>query len=177
MRDLSQLASYQQRALHFSQTLESIRVSCYTTLNETTHSCLRCTIRYFTSRVSTNCQSLLWKHRALPGDAREICQQIVDRLWYGDFYRTSLGHYNFFWMRDFGTVADSLVRLNHATRVHHTLRWAMRHYRRGGRIKLCIDKNGNVFNAPGLPSIDALPWLLHSFVVSHYSLNADERPS
>ena len=34
-----------------------------------------------------------------PGDAREICQQIVDRLWYGDFYRTSLGHYNFFWMR------------------------------------------------------------------------------
>lgn len=110
-----------------------------------------------------------------PGDAREICQQIVDRLWYGDFYRTSLGHYNFFWMRDFGTVADSLVRLNHATRVHHTLRWAMRHYRRGGRIKLCIDKNGNVFNAPGLPSIDALPWLLHSFVVSHYSLNADEK--
>lgn len=108
------------------------------------------------------------------GDAREISQQVLNRLWYGDFYRTSLGHYNFFWMRDFGTVADSLVHLNHATRVHHTLRWALRHYRRGGRVKLCIDKNGNVFNAPGLPSIDALPWLLHSLVVSHYALNTDE---
>lgn len=109
-----------------------------------------------------------------PGDAREICQQVLDRLWYGDFYRTSLGHYNFFWMRDFGTVAESLVHLNQATHVHHTLRWALRHYRRGGRVKLCIDKAGNVFNAPGRPSIDALPWLLHSLVVSHYSLNRDE---
>lgn len=110
-----------------------------------------------------------------PGNAREISQQVLDRLWFGDFYRTSLGHYNFFWMRDFGTVAESLVHLNQATHVHHTLRWALRHYRRGGRVKLCIDKNGNVFNAPGKPSIDALPWLLHSLLVSHYYLNSEER--
>lgn len=109
------------------------------------------------------------------GDAREISQQVLDRLWYGDFYRTSLGHYNFFWMRDFGTVAESLTNLNQTTHVHHTLRWALRHYRRGGRVKLCIDKNGNVFNAPGKPSIDALPWLLHSLLVSHYYLNSEER--
>jgi len=109
-----------------------------------------------------------------PGNAREICQQIVDKLWYGDFYRTSLGHYNFFWMRDFGTVAQSLVNLNQTTHVHHTLRWALRHYMRAGAIKLCIDKAGNVFNAPGLPSIDALPWLLHSLVVSGYQLNEKE---
>lgn len=108
------------------------------------------------------------------GDAREICQQIVDRLWYGDFYRTSLGHYNFFWMRDFGTVAESLVNLNQTTHVHHTLRWALRHYMRAGAIKLCIDKAGNVFNAPGQESIDAIPWLLHSLVVSSYTLNAAE---
>jgi hypothetical protein len=108
------------------------------------------------------------------GNAREISTQVLSRLWVGDFYRTSLGHYNFFWMRDFGTVAESLVHLNQTTRVHHTLRWALRHYRRAGRVKLCIDKSGNVFNAPGLPSIDALPWLLHSIVVSHYNLNAKE---
>lgn len=108
------------------------------------------------------------------GSAREISQQVLDRLWFGDFYRTSLGHYNFFWMRDFGTVAESLVHLNQTTHVHHTLRWALRHYQKAGRIKLCIDKDGNVFNAPGLPSIDALPWLLHSIVVSHYNLNAKE---
>lgn len=109
-----------------------------------------------------------------PGDAKAISQAVLDRLWVGDFYRTSLGHFNFFWMRDFGTVAESLVNLNQTTHVHHTLRWALRHYRKVGRVKLCIDKNGNVFNAPGLPSIDALPWLLHSLVVSHYHLNAKE---
>lgn len=109
------------------------------------------------------------------GNAREICEQVLERLWFGDFYRTSLGHFNFFWMRDFGTVAESLVHLNQTTRVHHTLRWALRHYRRAGRVKLCIDKSGNVFNAPGKPSIDALPWLLHSLLVSHYTLNTEER--
>ena len=114
------------------------------------------------------------KIEQFPGDARQICEQIVKRLWYGDFYRTSLGHYNFFWMRDFGTVAESLVALNHTTHVHHTLRWALRHYMRAGTIKLCIDKAGNVFNAPGRPSIDALPWMLHSLVVSGYHLNENE---
>lgn len=114
------------------------------------------------------------KIERFPGNAREICQQIVDRLWYGDFYRTSLGHYNFFWMRDFGTVAESLVNLQHTTRVHHTLRWALRHYQRAGAVKLCIDKAGNVFNAPGRPSIDGLPWLLHSLAVSNYQLNEKE---
>lgn len=109
-----------------------------------------------------------------PGTAREISEQVLNRLWVGDFYRTSLGHFNFFWMRDFGTVAESLVHLNQETHVHHTLRWALRHYRKVGRVKLCIDKSGNVFNAPGRESIDALPWLLHSLVVSHYNLNAKE---
>lgn len=117
----------------------------------------------------------LGKIERFPGNAREISEQIVDRLWYGDFYRTSLGHYNFFWMRDFGTVAQSLVNLNRATHVHHTLRWALRHYMRAGAVKLCIDKPGNVFNAPGRPSIDALAWLLHSLVVSGYSLNEQEK--
>lgn len=110
-----------------------------------------------------------------PGSAKEVCGAIVDRLWYGNFYRTSLGHYNFFWMRDFATVSASLTRLNHTTRVHHTLRWALRHYMRAGRVKTCVDSFGSVFNAPGKPSIDALPWLLHSIVVSNYRLNEAER--
>ncbi len=108
------------------------------------------------------------------GNALEICAHVVDRLWDGDFYRTSLGHFDFFWMRDFGTVTEALVRLGHTDRVHHTLQWALHHYRRAGIVKLCIDKSGNVFNAPAR-SIDALPWLLHSIVVSRYPLNTAER--
>ncbi|NCO10716.1 hypothetical protein GW930_02310 [Candidatus Saccharibacteria bacterium] len=113
--------------------------------------------------------------RRFSGNAEEVCQQILDLLWAGDFYRTSLGHYNFFWMRDFGTVAESLTTLVNTTRVHTTLRWALRHYSKAGRITTCIDKAGHTFNAPGKPSIDALPWLLHSIVVSGYILNAAEK--
>ena len=113
--------------------------------------------------------------RRFEGSAQNVCQQILDLLWAGDFYRTSLGHYNFFWMRDFGTVAGSLTSLGHATRVHYTLRWALRHYQKAGRITTCIDKAGHTFNAPGKPSVDALPWLLHSLVVSGYTLNTAEK--
>jgi len=109
------------------------------------------------------------------GSAKDICRQIIDRLWEGNFYRTSLGHFNFFWMRDFGTVAESLVKLGHEEKVHHTLQWALRRYRRAGTITLCIDHAGNTFNAPAKRSIDALPWLLHSLVVSKYKINPAER--
>lgn len=107
------------------------------------------------------------------GDAREICQQILDRLWEGDFYRTSLGHFNFFWMRDFGTVCESLVKLGQTDKVHHTLRWALRYYRRANIVTTCVDKAGNCFEAPGR-AVDTLPWLLHCITVSHYPLNKSE---
>lgn len=109
------------------------------------------------------------------GNAKEICHQIIERLWEGNFYRTSLGHFNFFWMRDFGTVAESLVRLGHQEKVHHTLQWVLRRYRAAGTVTLCVDHAGNTFNAPAKRSIDALPWLLHSLAVSHYKLNDAER--
>ncbi len=114
-----------------------------------------------------------YKH--FDGDAREISQQVLDGLWSDDFYRTSLGHFDFFWMRDFGTVAKSLVKLGHRDKVQHTLSWALYHYQRAGEVTLCIDKAGNTFNAPAKKSVDALPWLLHSIVVSDYRLNDMER--
>ncbi len=109
------------------------------------------------------------------GDARQISQQVVDKLWEGDFYRTSLGHFDFFWMRDFGTVAESLTKLGYDEKVRDTLSWALFHYQRAGEVTLCIDKAGHTFNAPSKKSVDALPWLLHSIVVSNYQLNGLER--
>lgn len=109
-----------------------------------------------------------------PGNAREVCQQILERLWAGDFYRTSLGHFDFFWMRDFGTVCESLVNIGYRKHVLHTLRWALLHYRQAGTVTTCIDKAGNCFNAPG-HAVDSLPWLLHCLVVSNYDLNKAER--
>ena len=108
------------------------------------------------------------------GDARAICRQVVNRLWEGDFYRTSLGHFDFFWMRDFGTACHPLVNAGHADKVHSTLRWALLKYRRAGTVSTCIDQSGNCFEAPSR-AIDSLPWLLHSIVVSRYELNDSER--
>lgn len=115
------------------------------------------------------------KIRRFDGNAQEICAQIVDETWNGTFYRTSLGHFDFFWMRDFGTVAESLVNLGHKDKVQQTLRWALKNYRRAGTVTLCIDANGHTFNAPARKSIDALPWLLHSLVVSDYPLTKVEK--
>lgn len=109
------------------------------------------------------------------GNAAEICQQILDRLWAKNFYRTSLGHFDFFWMRDFGTVAGSLTDQGYKDRVHHTLRWALRHYRKSGTVTTCIDSVGNTFNAPDTRAIDSLPWLIHSLYVSGYQLGVKER--
>lgn len=109
------------------------------------------------------------------GSARDICTTIVDRLWADDFYRTSLGHFDFFWMRDFGTVSESLVTIGQGEKVRHTLHWALAHYMRAGIVTLCIDKAGNTFNAPARRSVDALPWLLHALVVSDYRLSDKER--
>jgi hypothetical protein len=111
----------------------------------------------------------------IPGTAQEVCAEIVDRTWNGTFYRTSLGHYDFFWMRDFGTVAESLTKLGHKHNVHATLRWALEHFMQVNHVTLCIDKAGHTFNAPDQHSIDALPWLMHSLAVSEYPLNRKER--
>ena len=108
------------------------------------------------------------------GDARAICRTIVEQLWEGDFYRTSLGHFNFFWMRDFGTACGPLIHTGNRERVHKTLRWALLHYRRAGAVTTCIDKAGNCFEAPG-KAVDTLPWLLHCIEVSDYPLNKSER--
>ncbi len=114
------------------------------------------------------------KLERLEGNAQQVCEQIVERLWEGDFFRTSLGHFDFFWMRDFGTTCESLVRTGHKKHVLHTLKWALLNYRRSATITTCIDKRGNCFNAP-MHAVDTLPWLLHCLVVSNYDLNKSER--
>ncbi len=109
------------------------------------------------------------------GDARAICEQVVAGTWNGTFFKTSLGHYNYFWMRDFGTVAEALTVIGQKNKVHQTLRWALRNFKKADRVTICIDSHGRAFSAPGKQSIDALPWLLHSLSVSHYPLSKSDR--
>jgi len=112
--------------------------------------------------------------RRFNGTPQQICEHILAGLWTRKFYLTSLGHYTYLWIRDFGTVTDALVQLGHTDRVHATLRWALKHYERCGHVTLCIDNLGQTFNAPE-QSIDALPWLLHAIVVSEFPLSDAHR--
>lgn len=108
------------------------------------------------------------------GDAEQICTTITNRCWTGDYYKTSLGHFEQFFVRDFGTVAESLCRTGRRKHVLHTIKWALMYYRRSAKITTCVDKYGNCFDAP-MHAVDSLPWLLHSIVVSGYELNKSER--
>lgn len=112
--------------------------------------------------------------RRFEGNAEEICAQITEECWNGEYYKTSLGHFEQFFVRDFGTVAESLCRTGYRKHVLHTIKWALMHYRRSATVTTCIDRNGSCFNAP-MHAVDSLPWLLHCIVVSGYELNKAER--
>ena len=123
-------------------------------------------------------RTLAWRYRApsprLGGTAQEICERTVERAWNGTFYQTGLGHFDYFWARDFGVVASALMRLGHRGKVEATLAWALAAYMRSGRAYSCIDKSGSAFDAPR-ETIDALPWLLHALAVSGMALSPAQR--
>lgn len=108
------------------------------------------------------------------GNAEEICVQVTEGCWNGEYYKTSLGHFEQFFIRDFGTVAESLCRIGYRKHVLHTIKWALMHYRRSAKVTTCVDKYGNCFDAP-MHAVDSLPWLLHCIVASNYHLNKAER--
>ncbi len=118
---------------------------------------------------------LFGRVRRSPGETAEaICHSIVATSWTKHYPLTGRGNYDYFWIRDFGTVVEALLRQGHTERVRHTIAWALTRYQRGHQISLCITKHSVLFNSPEC-SIDALPWLLHAIVVSGYELHDRDR--
>lgn len=68
------------------------------------------------------------------GSAKEICQQIIEDCWNGSYFQTSTdhGHYNGFFMRDFGWAIDSLLELGHEERILKTLEHIMTTFSKHG---------------------------------------------
>ncbi|HUO55955.1 MAG TPA: hypothetical protein VMU27_00755 [Candidatus Paceibacterota bacterium] len=114
------------------------------------------------------------KDKTFDGAARDICAAIIGQTWNGRFYQTGLGHFDFFWARDFGTVARSLVALGHREGMHATIRWALEHYKEAGYVALCLTSEGIGFDEP-FPSSDALAWFLHSVRVAEFPLSSEDR--
>ena len=114
------------------------------------------------------------KDKVFSGDAHTICSAIIEQSWNGSFYRTGQGHFDMFWMRDFGGVCEALVAHGGRDRVLATVRWTLDQYRTNGHVALCLSQSGNAFDQP-TPSIDALPYLLMSIRTSTYPLSPEER--
>lgn len=103
------------------------------------------------------------------GNAEQICKQIVERCWNGEYYQTGAYTYPEFWTRDFGFCAESLIRLKHKKQVHKTLEYALNHFKAQNRIGTHITQDGKVLDFPTY-SIDSLPLLLHTIRVSGFNI-------
>ncbi|MBW2966116.1 hypothetical protein KY342_03365 [Candidatus Woesearchaeota archaeon] len=97
------------------------------------------------------------------GNAERICKQIVKDCWNGRYFQVSTGHFNEFYVRDFGWCIDSLLKLGYKKEVKKTLEYAIDIYSKQG-LKTTITSNGktvDVFTyAP-----DSLAFLVRSLRV------------
>jgi hypothetical protein len=99
------------------------------------------------------------------GDAKRIGEQILEQLWNGRYYQTSLGHYPGFYARDFGMVITSLLALGHKERVKKTVDYALDCYRMYGGIKTFITPAGKPVNFPNVYSPDSVAHMFRSLAI------------
>ncbi len=77
-----------------------------------------------------------WRRHS--GDAAEICRQVVDSCWTGEFFAGSDGHFKQFWTRDLSMCAPALCRLGRREQVVQSLEWGLARFERAGRITTTI---------------------------------------
>ena len=108
------------------------------------------------------------------GNADEICHQIIDDCWNGQFFQTSTTNFPQFWTRDFGWCCKSLVQLGYKKQVHQTLRYALARFQKAGEITTTITPKGKAFNVP-MPAVDSLPYFIHSLKISGFPYRAHSK--
>jgi hypothetical protein len=95
------------------------------------------------------------------GDARFICQQILDDCWNGVFFQTSTTNFPQFWTRDFGLSTKALAQHGYKEKVKKTLNYALNIFSKYNTITTTITPQNKPFNFPR-PAVDSLPWFIHS---------------
>ncbi len=95
------------------------------------------------------------------GDDEHICRTILDECWNGTYFRTSTGHFESFYSRDFGWGAGPLCMLGYREKVLKTLRWALKSFEYVGRTATIITSKRRVFDAFTYAP-DSLAFILHA---------------
>ncbi|RLE48246.1 hypothetical protein DRJ25_00325 [Candidatus Woesearchaeota archaeon] len=97
------------------------------------------------------------------GNAEEICTKITKQCWNGKYLINSLGNYKEFWARDFGLSVDALLAMGFKKEARETIKYALKQYKKQGKITTTIHNNGKLFNfPPGLYSPDSTAYVLYS---------------
>lgn len=103
--------------------------------------------------------------RRFEGDADSICKAIVAGCWNQQYFQTSQGHFNVFYVRDFCIAAPGLIKLGYKKEVHKTLQYALTVFSREHTLSTTIssdDRPVHIFHY----SPDSLPMLLNSLRIS-----------
>ena len=93
------------------------------------------------------------------GDPQEICRQVVDACWTGEFFAGSGGHFKQFWTRDLAMCTPALCRMGLRDRVVQSLAWGLARFEKAGRITTTIF-NGRFPRDVYAYGSDSLPMLL-----------------
>lgn len=105
------------------------------------------------------------------GDPRDICAQIVRKNWNGHYFQASIGHFDIFYMRDFGMSVEALQFMGYKEEINKTLEYVLTVYHHYNKITTTITKNHKPIDVFDY-SCDSLPYLMHALRVtkSYYLL-------
>jgi hypothetical protein len=95
-----------------------------------------------------------------PGNAKKVCEQILESCWNGIYFQTSAGHFSEFYIRDFGWSVESLLKLGHRENVIKTLDYALDIYSKN-RLTTTITPSGKAVDIFAY-SPDSLAYLIRS---------------
>ena len=95
------------------------------------------------------------------GNAKEICEQIVEECWNGSYFQVSAGHFTGFYMRDFGWCASSLLKLGYKEKVKKTLANVLKIYQNQNNITTTITPRKKAINILAI-SPDTIAYLFWS---------------
>jgi len=119
------------------------------------------TLRQGARYAFSSLQRRLFGGRRFRGSAKQICLQVIEACYNGEYFRNSLGNYAEFWTRDFGISCRSLLALGYRREVISTLRYALGHFS-SDTITTAITPRGASFSFPATYSPDSVALLFNA---------------
>ncbi len=111
----------------------------------------------------------IFGHKHYSGDAKEICTEIINDCWKGEYFAGG-GHFRQFWTRDFGFMTPYLLKLGLNDKVIKTLSYANRIFNKYGVVTTTFKENIiKVYDY----SIDSFALFVRSAKLANYKLKKE----